>query len=81
MEKVSFIEMNSTCLSDVEISQVKGGQMFNGNCVSSCKFVQIGGSSIGGNGNTSNQSGLNSARMDSEKSFSSFGPLGPWLRQ
>ncbi len=81
MKKVSFIEMNSTCLSDVEMSQVKGGQMFNGNCVSAYKFVQNGGLSIGGNGNTSNQSGLNSARMDSEKSFSSFGPLGPWLRQ
>ena len=63
MKKLKLNQLNSFSISDMEMGQVKGGQMTKGNCACACKYAQKGGSSTSGNGNANNKSGLHSPGM------------------
>jgi len=60
MKNLKLTSLNPSLLSDVEMSQAKGGQMSKGNCACACKYAQSGGSSTSGNGNANNKDGLHS---------------------
>jgi len=59
MKKINLVELNSACLSDVEMGQVKGGLMQKGNCTCACKYAKSGGSSTSGNGNANYKNASN----------------------
>ena len=66
MKRLKLNQLSSFSLSEMEMGQVKGGQMTKGNCACACKYAQKGGSSTSGNANANNKSGLRSPGMDTE---------------
>ena len=77
MKNLKLNQLSSSSLSEMEMKQVKGGQMSNGNCACACKYAKKGGSSTSGNGNANHKGGLHSPGMNpSKQKETDLGPGG-----
>ncbi len=63
MKNLKLTSINAGLLSNLEMSQVKGGLQQDQSCSCACKYAKIGGSTTSQNGNANFKNGQTSPGM------------------